>query len=177
MNSPVPYAWGRSVARPSNAQPGLRAAFPPQIASHSARQDFYFGPDRLLRRHDYHVDVAGGFAAAQYVYDYAEADGIVLPTKRRAYRRDTDGRPLLEQAWFPSTSATFASAERAFCRCPLCACVCGAHRPEPRLRVSCGSPSAAAVGSVWSSCREAVGGPTGCGRSCQAAKPMFMTYS
>ncbi|MGX5185456.1 hypothetical protein ACWKT5_22200 [Streptomyces avermitilis] len=77
--------------------PGLRAAFPLQIASHSAHQDFYFGPDRLLRRHDYHVDVAGGFAAAQYVYDYAEADGIVLPTKRRAYRRDTDGRPLLEQ--------------------------------------------------------------------------------
>ncbi|MGW3631732.1 hypothetical protein ACWD7F_16450 [Streptomyces sp. NPDC005122] len=77
--------------------PGLRAAFPPRIASHSAHQDFYFGPDRLLRRHDYHVDIAGGFAAAQYVYDHAEADGIVLPTRRRAYRRDTDGRPLLEQ--------------------------------------------------------------------------------
>ncbi|WP_393072642.1 hypothetical protein [Streptomyces sp. LN704] len=77
--------------------PGLRAAFPPRIASHSTHQDFYFGPDRLLRRHDYHVDVAGGFAAAQYVYDHVEADGIVLPTRRRAYRRDTDGRPLLEQ--------------------------------------------------------------------------------
>lgn len=77
--------------------PGLRATFPPRIASHSTHQDFYFGPDRLLRRHDYHVDVAGGFAAAQYVYDLAEADGIVLPTRRRAYRRDTDGRPLLEQ--------------------------------------------------------------------------------
>ncbi|MFF3000790.1 hypothetical protein ACFVTC_40585 [Streptomyces sp. NPDC057950] len=77
--------------------PGLRAAFPPRIASHSTHQDFYFGPDRLLRRHDYHVDVAGGFAAAQYVHNLAEADGIVLPTRRRAYRRDTDGRPLLEQ--------------------------------------------------------------------------------
>ncbi|MFJ2397991.1 hypothetical protein ACIOTI_35300 [Streptomyces sp. NPDC087843] len=77
--------------------PGLRAAFPPRIASHSTLQDFYFGPDRLLRRHDYHVDVAGGFAAAQYVHDHVEADGIVLPTKRRAYRRDLEGRPLLEQ--------------------------------------------------------------------------------
>ncbi|MFJ5273856.1 hypothetical protein [Streptomyces sp. NPDC088358] len=77
--------------------PGLRAAFPPRIASHSTHQDFYFGPDRLLRRHDYHVDVAGGFAAAQYVHDHVEADGIVLPTKRRAYRRDVEGRPLLEQ--------------------------------------------------------------------------------
>ncbi|MFJ9821730.1 hypothetical protein ACIRU3_42105 [Streptomyces sp. NPDC101151] len=77
--------------------PGLRATFPPQIASHSTHQDFYFGHDRLLRRHDYHVDVAGGFAAAQYVYDYTEADGIALPTKRRAYRRNTDGRPLVDQ--------------------------------------------------------------------------------
>ncbi|GAA3075278.1 hypothetical protein [Streptomyces glomeratus] len=74
--------------------PGLRATFPPRIASHSTHQDFYFGPDRLLRRHDYHVDVAGGFAAAQYVYDCVEADGIMLPTKRRAYLRDTDGRPI-----------------------------------------------------------------------------------
>ncbi|MFJ8006700.1 hypothetical protein [Streptomyces fagopyri] len=77
--------------------PGLRAAFPSRIASHSTHQDFYFGPDRLLRRHDYHVDVAGGFAAAQYVYDHVEADGVVLPTRRRAYRRDAEGRPLLDQ--------------------------------------------------------------------------------
>jgi hypothetical protein len=30
-------------------------------------QNFYFGDDNLLRRHDYDVDVAGGFGAAQYV--------------------------------------------------------------------------------------------------------------
>ncbi|MFD0502431.1 hypothetical protein ACFQ0G_04540 [Streptomyces chiangmaiensis] len=76
---------------------GLRAVFPPEIASHSTEQDFYFGPDHLLRRHDYHVDVAGGFAAAQYVHEFVEADGILLPTIRRAYRRDTDGRPLVQQ--------------------------------------------------------------------------------
>ncbi|GAA2272490.1 hypothetical protein GCM10010430_68070 [Kitasatospora cystarginea] len=76
---------------------GLRATFPPDIASHSTRQDFYFGPDHLLRRHDYHVDIAGGFAAARYVYDTVEAGGILLPTKRRAYRRDADHRPILDQ--------------------------------------------------------------------------------
>ncbi|MGW7004000.1 hypothetical protein ACWGCW_14560 [Streptomyces sp. NPDC054933] len=76
---------------------GLRATFPQEIASHSTLQDFYFGPDHLLRRHDYHVDVAGGFAAAQYVYDTVEVDGILLPTKRRAYRRDSDNRPILDQ--------------------------------------------------------------------------------
>ncbi|MEU9337154.1 hypothetical protein AB0D49_29010 [Streptomyces sp. NPDC048290] len=73
---------------------GLRVTFPATIASHSPQQDFYFGPDLLLRRHDYHVDIAGGFAAAQYVYDITDADGIRLPTRRRAYRRDKDLRPI-----------------------------------------------------------------------------------
>jgi hypothetical protein len=76
---------------------GLRAVFPPGIASHSTVQDFYFGPDHLLRRHDYHVDVAGGLPAAQYVFDIVEADGIRLPTRRRAYRRDARHRAIREQ--------------------------------------------------------------------------------
>ncbi|MDT0466469.1 hypothetical protein [Streptomyces gibsoniae] len=76
---------------------GVRATFPPEIASHSDDQEFYFDSDGLLRRHDYHVDVAGGFAATQYVGDYAEADGIMVPTRRRAYRRSADGRPRLDQ--------------------------------------------------------------------------------
>lgn len=71
----------------------LRVTFPDDIASHSTVQDFYFGDDYLLRRHDYHVDIAGGFAAAQYVYDIDEADRIKFPTKRRAYLRGSDGRP------------------------------------------------------------------------------------
>ena len=71
----------------------LRAKFPAEIASHSLEQDFYFGPDFLLRRHDYQVDVAGSFLTAQYVHDIAEFDGIRFPTKRRAYPRGPDGRP------------------------------------------------------------------------------------
>jgi hypothetical protein len=66
---------------------GLRARFPDSIASHSAAQEFYFGDDGLLRRHDYHVDVAGGFPAAQYVYDIVDVDGLRFPTRRRAYMR------------------------------------------------------------------------------------------
>ncbi|MGN5380770.1 hypothetical protein ACQ4WX_37650 [Streptomyces lasalocidi] len=71
----------------------LRVTFPDGIASHSTVQDFYFGDDLLLRRHDYHVDIAGGFAAAQYVTDIEEAGGIKFPTRRRAYLRGPDGRP------------------------------------------------------------------------------------
>lgn len=72
---------------------GLRATFPDSIATHSSEQDFYFAADGLLRRHDYHVDVAGGFAVAQLVSGFVEAQGLRFPTRRRAYQRGPDLRP------------------------------------------------------------------------------------
>jgi hypothetical protein len=71
----------------------LRVTFPAAVESHCPVQEFYFGPDFLLRRHDYQVDVSGGFPAAQYVYDMVEADGIRFPAKRRAHPRRADGQP------------------------------------------------------------------------------------
>ena len=68
----------------------LRARFPELIETHSAIQDFFFGDDFLLRRHDYDVDISGRFPGAQLVFDYVEADGIRLPSKRRAYERSPD---------------------------------------------------------------------------------------
>ncbi|MUL67366.1 hypothetical protein BOO86_23025 [Mycobacterium sp. CBMA 234] len=76
---------------------GLQVRFPDGTASHSRLQEFYFGGDFLLRRHDYRVDVAGGFSAIQYVSDPIEANGIVLPSKRRAYRCDADGHLLPDE--------------------------------------------------------------------------------
>jgi hypothetical protein len=73
---------------------GLRATFPAAIASHSTEQDFYFGPDMLIRRHDYSVEIAGNFAAAQYVYDPVSVDGIKIPTRRRAYLCDENRAPM-----------------------------------------------------------------------------------
>jgi hypothetical protein len=43
----------------------LRAYFPGSIETHSLIQDFFFGEDLMLRRHDYNVNIAGGFAASQ----------------------------------------------------------------------------------------------------------------
>jgi hypothetical protein len=40
----------------------------------------------MLRRHDYCVNIARGFAAAQLTSDYVTANGIRLPTRRRAIR-------------------------------------------------------------------------------------------
>jgi hypothetical protein len=76
---------------------GLRVTYPPEIASHSRKQDFYFGSDFLLRRHDYHVEASGGFAAAQYVFHPVTVQGITLPTKRRAFMRDEHFKPVHER--------------------------------------------------------------------------------
>jgi len=75
----------------------LRVHFPESVDTHNAVQDFYFGEDFLLRRHDYCVDVSGSLPAAQYVHDYIEANGLRMPGKRRAYRRDERGRAIEEQ--------------------------------------------------------------------------------
>lgn len=83
-----PFAEGDELWR------GIRARFPSHIASHSVVQDFYFGSDFLLRRNDYHVDVAGSFPAAQYVDRIVEVQGIMLPARRRAYVRGPDLRPV-----------------------------------------------------------------------------------
>ena len=72
----------------------LRVRFPSDIATHCETQDFYFGGDFLLRRHDYSVDVSGGILAAQYVYDYVASSGLLMPSKRRAYRRSDDGQAI-----------------------------------------------------------------------------------
>jgi hypothetical protein len=74
----------------------LRAYFPGSIETHSGIQDFFFGEDLRLRRHDYSVNIAGGFAAAQLTSDYVVANGIHLPTKRRAYTRGSDRQAILE---------------------------------------------------------------------------------
>ena len=60
------------------------------------RADFFFSEDLRLRRHDYHVNIAGGFAASQLTSDYVMADGLHLPTKRRAYTRGLDRRPIID---------------------------------------------------------------------------------
>jgi len=75
---------------------GLSVTFPPQIATHSKTQQFYFGKDNLIRRHDYHVD-AGDFYAAQYISGLKEVQGIIVASKRRAYKKDAEGNPLPDE--------------------------------------------------------------------------------
>ena len=74
----------------------LRARFPGSIETHSRIQDFFFDESRILRRHDYQVNIAGGFPAAQLISGHVRVGGITVPTKRRAYTRAPDRQPILD---------------------------------------------------------------------------------
>jgi len=74
----------------------LRVIVPDSIASHSREQIAYFGPDGLLRRHEYTVDIMGGAAGLNYASDYRNIDGIVVPTKRRVYAPDANKQKIPE---------------------------------------------------------------------------------
>jgi hypothetical protein len=73
---------------------GLRVRFPEGTAGHSVDQEFYFGRDLLLRRHDYRFEIGGGVPVAQYVDDLVETNRFRFPTKRRAYVRSPGGKPI-----------------------------------------------------------------------------------
>jgi hypothetical protein len=66
----------------------LKVTFPDYIASHTKTQITHFGPDGLMRRHDYTVDILGGATGANYVSDYRDFQGIKMPTRRRIYAYD-----------------------------------------------------------------------------------------
>lgn len=68
----------------------LKVTFPDSVKSHSRQQISCFGPDGLLRRHDYTVDILGGATGLNYASDYRDVDGIIVPTKRRIYAYEGD---------------------------------------------------------------------------------------
>src|SRR5262249_35868701 len=74
----------------------LRVYFSGSIGAHFEVQDFFFYEKFELRRYDYRVNIARGFRAAQLMLEYTEAGGMRLPSKRRAYTRGPDRRPILD---------------------------------------------------------------------------------
>lgn len=101
LNSPFVLAMGGVEVREIDAwHEGdevwrvLRASFPGNMVTHSRQQEFYFDAALNLRRHDYRVDIAGAFPAAQLIGNYVEVQGVRVPTRRRAYVRGPDNRPV-----------------------------------------------------------------------------------
>jgi hypothetical protein len=61
------------------------------LATHGREQVFHVDSNGLLRRHDYTPEVINAGPAAHYPSEYKEFDGILVPTRRRVYRRGPDG--------------------------------------------------------------------------------------
>jgi hypothetical protein len=74
----------------------LRVTWPSHLATHSTEQTLYFTLDGLLVRHDYDVEISGGTAAAHYLSDYVDVEGIQVATKHRIFPRTPDGQSLTE---------------------------------------------------------------------------------
>jgi len=68
----------------------LRVTFPDRVKSHTREQISCFGPDGLLRRHDYTVDILGGATGLNFALDYVNVDGIMIPRQRRVYAYEGD---------------------------------------------------------------------------------------
>lgn len=75
----------------------LKVTFPPDVASHSTEQVFYFDAGGILRRHDYSVEIMGGTSSANYATDPRTFGGLVFPTRRRVYSIGPDNRPILDR--------------------------------------------------------------------------------
>ena len=74
----------------------LKVTFPEHIRSHTRTQISCFGPDGLLRRHDYTVDILGGAKGLNYASDYRRIDGIVFPVTRRVVAYEGDYQSVME---------------------------------------------------------------------------------
>jgi hypothetical protein len=74
----------------------LRVTFPDSVKSHTRQQISCFGPDGLLRRHDYTVDILGGATGLNYASEYRDVSGIIIPTKRRIYAYEGDYQLVAE---------------------------------------------------------------------------------
>jgi hypothetical protein len=73
----------------------LKVTFPDSVHSHTRTQISCFGPDGLLRRHDYTVDILGGSQAVNFAYDYRTIDGIVFPVTRRVVAYEGNYQPVM----------------------------------------------------------------------------------
>jgi hypothetical protein len=68
----------------------LKVKFPEHIKSHTRQQIACFGPDGLLRRHDFTIDIIGGVTGMLYANDNRNVDGIIIATTRRGYAWQCD---------------------------------------------------------------------------------------
>lgn len=103
LNTPFLYTWpGFATEEIAPIEVGgetwrrLEVTFPDHIKSHTRTQILCFGPDGLLRRHDFTIDIVGGAAESLlYATGYRDVEGIVIPATRRAYASEGDDQLVM----------------------------------------------------------------------------------
>ena len=98
LNTPFLYTWPgfateeiTPIEADGETWRRLKATFPGHIKTHTRQQVSCFGPDGLLRRHDFTIDILPEAPESQlYATGYRDVDGIVIPTTRRAFAPDSD---------------------------------------------------------------------------------------
>ena len=102
LNTPFLYSWPGFVTEEiapvevdGETWRRLRVTFPDHIKSHTRQQISCFGPDGLLRRHDFTMDVLGGAPGSLDATGYRDVDGIMFPATRRAYAQDGDDQIVM----------------------------------------------------------------------------------
>jgi hypothetical protein len=68
----------------------LQVRFPPEIATHSPDQVFYFDTLGMQRRMDYITEVNGSTLVGHYTSRHKTFDGLLVATRRRVFRRNPD---------------------------------------------------------------------------------------
>ena len=92
LNMPFLYTWPGFITEEiaaievdGEAWRRLKVTLPEHIKSDTREQISCFGPDGLLRRHDFTIDILGGATGLLYATDYRDVDGIIVPATRRGY--------------------------------------------------------------------------------------------
>jgi hypothetical protein len=103
LNTPFLYTWPgfateeiTPIEADGETWRRLNVTFPDHIKTHTRQQISCFGPDGLLRRHDFTIDILGGATGMLYATGYRDVDGIVIPATRRGYAWQGDYQQVPE---------------------------------------------------------------------------------
>jgi hypothetical protein len=84
----LPQARLLRVLRVRDVPAGVDVLFPRDVITHCRRQQFYFGRDGRIVRHDYVADVLGAWwRGAHFWEDYHDAGGLAIARRRRVVAR------------------------------------------------------------------------------------------
>jgi hypothetical protein len=102
LNTPFLYTWPGFVTEEidpievdGETWRRLKVTFPDRIKTHTRQQVSSFGPDGLLRRHDFTIDILGGVPSSLYAAGYRDVSGIIIPATRRAYAQQGDDQLVM----------------------------------------------------------------------------------